>query len=214
MDGRHPGRRCAPERELCKRCDGSGVGVDRALASSPPGPAGGRGRLACAGWLTRSSTCSRRAASGGCCRGTSLRAAPSTATSGPGSRPGLGACARRALFNRPSVSTADTARHREEDKVVGPMDAAQPGHRSGSPLARSGRSCSSPASGQVGRRGRTQDGRDHSATSTGCGPALARSEAQSSIPLSSAVKPPLERPAGSKCSPTRRGPCRVDAATK
>ena len=38
MDGGHPGRICAPERELCKRHDGSGMGVDRAVASG--GPAG------------------------------------------------------------------------------------------------------------------------------------------------------------------------------
>lgn len=39
VDGGHPGRLCALERELCKRRDGPGVGVDRALSS---GCAGGR----------------------------------------------------------------------------------------------------------------------------------------------------------------------------
>ena len=42
MDGGHPGRLCAPERELCKRRDGSRVGADRAAA--PGGPAGRRPR--------------------------------------------------------------------------------------------------------------------------------------------------------------------------
>ena len=61
MDCGHPGRLCAPERELCKRCDGSGVGADpaaapgraarRATANHLPAAGGGRDLLPAAGGL-------------------------------------------------------------------------------------------------------------------------------------------------------------------
>jgi hypothetical protein len=34
LDGGHLGRLCAPERDLCKRRDGSGMGADRAAAAA------------------------------------------------------------------------------------------------------------------------------------------------------------------------------------